>query len=340
MKRNSSLILLASSGWRTVGRLQTMRCLTVRAFVSLAIFLFALGGVIVRGGMIDESWIGGNGTAWGTAANWSGGVVPNNSDGTNYNVTLPTSGAYGVYVNVNATIDNLTVDTQDLDDGSSGAGTLNVTGNVYVNPTAIVNAQKTRVAGTFYNESASVDLPFAASDYVQSGDSDGYIFGTSNTNATIDGGGLWFACSSTLNGNLTMNGGGLGVGGACNNGSALIDGNLVIAAPTFTEVSLTPGSGPLSVAGDATLAGTLLVDIYGLPPLPSYEIMTYSAETGTFEGAQVSGWPGTYTLEYGPDDLTLLFTPAVPEPFSVVLVGGGLLVLSLLARRKLAKWEC
>lgn len=75
---------------------------------------------------------GGSGSGnWSTAADWSGGVVPNNGS-TKYGVTLPTeSGSYTVTQDINVSIDSLTVD--------SGA-TLSANSGITMTATSLTNS--------------------------------------------------------------------------------------------------------------------------------------------------------------------------------------------------------
>jgi hypothetical protein len=98
-----------------------------------------LVGVSALAGTINVSWTDSSGTGnWDTAGNWSDGVVPNNSNGTGYNVTLPSrlpNGSTEYYVSDDGsqTIDSLTVDA------NAGLvttyGSLGMTGNIYVRAT-------------------------------------------------------------------------------------------------------------------------------------------------------------------------------------------------------------
>jgi hypothetical protein len=157
-----------------------MKASILRAFGSFAVLSVALTGVNIFADAIDVSWTGaaipvfqGSGY-WGTAANWSDGVVPNNSSSTTYNVTLPSSlpignVQYGVGIDVNTTIDSLTVDPNALlyfGAGTAGTqpGTLNVTGNVYVTGpgASFLGGPAAQVGGTVYNQGSAV-LPATAS---------------------------------------------------------------------------------------------------------------------------------------------------------------------------------
>lgn len=103
-----------------------MKASTVRL---MALFLAA--GLWTVSGRADTlvNWQGPGGTGsgnWSTAADWSGGVVPNNGS-TKYGVTLPTeSGSYTVTQDINISIDSLTVDSGATLAGNSGI-TLTVT---------------------------------------------------------------------------------------------------------------------------------------------------------------------------------------------------------------------
>jgi len=77
--------------------------------------MLCLGAISARGDTL-VSWIGPTGTGgngnWSTAADWSRGLVPNNSGTNTYSVTLPTySNPYTVTLDMSPTIDNLTIDS-------------------------------------------------------------------------------------------------------------------------------------------------------------------------------------------------------------------------------------
>jgi hypothetical protein len=71
-----------------------MKSITLRPLSSLPVLCFVLSGVSAFAGTINVQWIGTvQPYLWSTAAGWSGGVVPNNSGGNSYNVTLLVRGA-------------------------------------------------------------------------------------------------------------------------------------------------------------------------------------------------------------------------------------------------------
>jgi hypothetical protein len=132
-----------------------------------------------------------------------------------------------------------------------------------------------------------------------------------------------------------MNGGTLQAN--CGPAVCVINGNLAMATAAALATQPSTGGGVLSVSGDAALAGTLDLNFSGLPVLPSYEIMTYSSETGTFSAVDATGLNSNEkrTLEYGPTSLVALIS--TPEPSSGLLLAAGLLAWTFISRHKLAE---
>jgi hypothetical protein len=92
-----------------------MRTSTFRTLISLLVVSVGLGANGWAGTLVN--WIGPTGMGgdgnWGTASDWSGGVVPNNGGGNTYSVTLPNyhpMNLYNVRLDMSLTIDNLTLD--------------------------------------------------------------------------------------------------------------------------------------------------------------------------------------------------------------------------------------
>jgi hypothetical protein len=94
---------------------------------------------------VDATWVGGIGN-WNTPGNWDIGIVPNNGVGGNtYNVFIDGGKILNSSVNldINATIDNLTIDAGDslvINNGKSltlasgvGAGTITNSGTIAIN---------------------------------------------------------------------------------------------------------------------------------------------------------------------------------------------------------------
>ena len=101
--------------------------------------------------------------------------------------------------------------------------------------------------------------------------------------------------------------------------------------------------GYVVVSGDASLAGITDLVFGGgkFHDGETFEIMTYLAETGQFGTID---WMGlgpdqTVTLEYGPTELDAVVHGSplpLPEPFSLLLTGTGVVVLAYRFRRKFA----
>jgi hypothetical protein len=335
----------------------------LKAFISFVVLPVALGGMSALAGTIDVSWTGAAVSSfnhsgyWGTAANWSDGAVPNNGDGTTYNVTLPSFGSvqYQVGVNVSTTVDSVTVDPAAnlFMDPNTPSSTLNVTGNVYVTGAGsgcsglpyycgTFVGGPIHVSGTIYNNDGEVVASpgtFATSAYVQSGAySYGQIDGdtTANLASGSINGGRFVMFGSKLNGNLAINGGTFEAN-CLAYGTCSIDGNLAVSDAGTVATQPSTGGRFLSISGDASLAGTLDLNFSGLPGLPSYDVMTYSAENGKFSTVDATGLNGSekLKLEYGPTALVAVIS--TPEASSIVLVGIGLLALTFALRRSAAR---
>lgn len=339
-----------------------MKSSMLRALTSLVIFSFALAGVSALAGTINVSWTGaassfgdldGN---WGTPGDWSGDTVPNNSDGTTYNVTLPTLLPLGNFYGYQVADANGSIDSLRVDAGANvypGGGALNVTGNVYVAGSGMdcfdyqshcgsFSGGLGHVAGTIYNQNGAVALSsdFTAPDYVQTGAGSWVQISEGSTMNVSDAsvnGGQFVMYGNAFNGNLAINGGTLDVDCFVTGDRCLVNGNLTFstAGTLATQASVHGPSFPVS--GDASLAGTLDLDFSGLPVLPSYEIMTYSSETGQFSTVDATGLNSSekLKLDYGP---TALFAVvSTPEMSSILLLATGLLALAFVFRCKPAR---
>jgi hypothetical protein len=330
-----------------------MKFSILRILTSLMVLPVALVSVSAFAGTINVGWTGaasgfGNLSGnWGTPGNWSGDAVPNNSDGTTYNVTLPTllplGDFYGYVVgDANGTIASIRVDA-----GANvyiGGGALNVTGNVYVAGSGMdcsdyqshcgsFSGGLGHVAGTIYNQNgaAAFAAGFTAPDYVQTGAGSWVQVGEGSTmnvsDASVDAG-QFVMYGKAFNGNLAINGGTLDADCFVTGDRCLVNGNLTFstAGTLATQASVRGPSFPVS--GHATLAGTLDLDFSGLPVLPSYEIMSYSAETGQFNSVNATGLNSSekLKLDYGP---TALFAVvSTPETSPILLLATGLLALA------------
>ncbi len=320
----------------------------------LLIVCFAFGAGNAQAGITNVQWIGPGGTggngAWSTAADWSGGVVPNDGNGNSYFVTLPSYysnggiASYGVTLDMSPTIDGLTVDSGAGLSAGSGT-TMHVTGDINVNG-GILAGGAIRADGTITNNGgwvlAEIDqAPIMSTNFVQN---DGFLNiilgGTMDVNDAIVNEGQFIIAGGTLNGNLNVNGGALFAGCSsalpCIPIPAAINGSLTVANVAAT--SWTFGNGPLLVSDEASLAGLLVLDFHhSVAPYANGQtvpIMTYLAGSGKFN---TFAWQGlqpwqTVTLDYGPNELDAVVhspppPPAVPEPPSFFLAISGFLVV-------------
>jgi hypothetical protein len=107
------------------------------AAITMACAACALEDISVHADLIVTSWLGGVGS-WSTASNWSGGVIPNNSGSTSFDVRIDAGNSAGSAVTMQGsppiTIDGLTIDAGDELD-MSPSGSLTITGQLTVNGT-------------------------------------------------------------------------------------------------------------------------------------------------------------------------------------------------------------
>jgi hypothetical protein len=285
-----------------------MTLFSLRHGISCLAITLAFAGVSAFAGTINVQWINPHIGNWSTAADWSGGVVPNNGGGNTYNVTLPTHGSVsGAILDTNPTIDQLTVasnaglfanpsptltvDGSVTNAGSIAGGNLVVQGTVtnsglfepYVmtvggdlnnNNGGIVSAGNYMVAGTINNSDGKFEANgqyLTAAHYVQTGTNASTFLGRgifTVTDATVTAG-EFDLCSDGCG---TVNGDlNLDGGTFAGGGNPVLNGNLTITGSSTYIQTLGRYSfekGLLAVSGDASLGGTLEVDFLDHPVQP------------------------------------------------------------------------
>jgi hypothetical protein len=343
-----------------------MKSITLRALSSLPVLYFVLSGVSAFAGTINIQWLSLAGGNWSTAADWSGGVVPNNSGGNSYNVTLP-SYTPEIVLDMSATISSLVVQPapnsslfpllfgaigQTLTTGSMDNaghvifdGDLNVGGNL--NNMDELEEHSLTGGGTLNNTGDfRVDSSAQVKHLIQTGSSGSTLHPGSTlsvVDAVVSGG--FFELAGTMNGDLSMGSGTFDTedsGAGCYVCSGTLNGNFSASSSiTYRETIAQSAWSHLAVSGDATLAGTLDMDFVPAKFVDgtTFNLMSYAAETGEFN---TFDWAGLYpnqtvTLNYGPHGLdAILHGRPLPEPASFLLMGAGLLAMALGLRRKLA----
>ena len=108
--------------------------MTGSRLLSLALLLFVTSfSETAAAANLNATWNGGLGS-WSTAAEWSGGVVPNNSGGNDFNVSIDGGNpiASTVTLDSNATVSKLAIDSGDELDQVNGT-TLAIAGGPAVN---------------------------------------------------------------------------------------------------------------------------------------------------------------------------------------------------------------
>ena len=88
-------------------------CRTPLFFIRLGLSVLLAVGPL-QASQVTESYIGPASGDWNTASHWSiPGTVPSNFGGTTYSVHIATTASATVSLDINATIDNLTIDVGD-----------------------------------------------------------------------------------------------------------------------------------------------------------------------------------------------------------------------------------
>jgi hypothetical protein len=277
-----------------------MTLFSLRRGISRLAIALGLAGLNAFAGTINVQWINTVGNpVWSIAANWSGGVVPNNSGGNSYSVTLPAGAAVSLY-DISPVISSLVVEDnaelfnesftcpiyctfgQTLTTGSlDNAGfiwvayagnRLNVSGNLNNTGQMRIGSGSLNVTvGGVLSNAGALDADvaqFSAQHYIQTGaGSHTQIFNGSTMSVAdaVVSGGIFALADSTMNGNLSMEGGTFDTYVPfCLNCSSILNGNFSISSSsTYVEnifVKRTPAN--LAVSGDADLAGTLNLSFF------------------------------------------------------------------------------
>ena len=300
-----------------------------------------------------DLWLGGAGN-YSNAANWSLGVVPNNGnsyDGQPATFTVEIANSSAVTLDINPTIDNLSIDAtsslsipngQSLTVVGSGSttGTINNSGTIALEAT-----------GSYASLKASGTVSLTGGGKVTMSDSSGNLIDEATSNSTL------------TNVNNTIQGSGeIGNNGLSLNNQSRIDANqsstLLIDAPTMTNTgtleatgggtleilnsSATNTNGTISTDGSSSsailynsaitggnLSSTNGAEIHGIgnPSLNGVTITsgsTYSVDPGQF--TSLTGDLTNYgTILIGNSGGGSILYPAAP---TVYLFGGGTVTLN------------
>jgi hypothetical protein len=121
---------------------------TLRRSTRSAVFSAVLFAGIARADQQTVAWLGGVGS-WNNAAMWSGGVVPNNSGTTTYNVLIDGGRAGASTVMATGAANNFAVDSLAIDAGDQfTAGTLSITHSLLLNGTLSLQSGSVLLGGS------------------------------------------------------------------------------------------------------------------------------------------------------------------------------------------------
>ena len=284
--------------------------------------LFSNGGTINNSGTIynqNNSLLDWGGTInnTGTIYNSSGPVNTSYSVGTLNNAGRFLNDSGGYFDNVGTIYNSGTL---------TNNGVMNNEGSISNTGTVLIASGATLASTGTYTQSAGatvVDGSFSSSTAIQ-----------------INGGML--SGNGVIQGDVAMNGT-LSPGNSP--GTLTINGNYTqLAGGTFSAelAGLTPGTlyDQLVVSGTAALDGTLdvtLLNGFTVQVGDRFVLMTFADETGKFSTLNLPALTAgdRWLLSYNANNLTLSVAPNIPEPSSILLLGGGLIGIAWTLRRKI-----
>lgn len=225
--------------------------------------------------------------SWGTGANWTGGVAPNNTFQNGQAIGSVADFSVGQrYYDVAVGHAITLSDTREVDSLLITANTLTVTGTV--NSWAGITAQGS--SGLVVNGTAGVIDSFFGKRVDMQGTS--ILSGTGTINANL----------------RTQNTARVSPGGAAI-GTLTVNGNYQQGATSIFDVQVTNGSADrLTVSGAASIAGTIQLNQLGAAPVKGQQfiLLSGSGVSGTFTTV-IDNLPGALnaTLQYNPTNVTL-----------------------------------
>jgi hypothetical protein len=276
-----------------------MTLFSLRRGISRLALALPLACVSAFAGTINVHWIADPSSTrnWSTAANWSGGVVPNNGGGNSYRVTIASSFTPPTVFDISPTIGSLVNDGVLLGDTSqtlttdslynSGSinlgispqtlpapnGSLNVSGNA--NNTGVIQLENlgSLTVGDTLTNTGDVNVgprspaQLRAQYYIQTGGTNptfGSVTGISSGSTmsvadAVISGGLFALIDGTINGDLSMKGGTFYTLADSCSCPSILNGDFSASSSStyFPEVHTGATSSHLAISGDASIAGTL-----------------------------------------------------------------------------------
>ena len=283
--------------------------------VIFRVVFLSLGILLIAGASSGQTQINGAASGnWNSTASWSPATVPNNGGGNTYDVTLLSSPAVDITLNISPTIDTLTVDSgSELT--ANASETLTTTGLTNAGYISFGNGNTLTVNGTT-TTSGTLALGDASTGNFNGSVTNSSSFTTSGgSTATVSGaftnnsGGVIYLESSgdvlkvgSLTNNsevyintgatLSITGGGSGITDVVSGSSLYISGTFNMGTPTSALADLTTVAGTLIWENGQTLTdtptgGTLTINSGGA-------LETYSASKLSITG-NVSNAGAFYT---------------------------------------------
>src|SRR3984957_7280200 len=258
------------------------------------VVLVGLAILLIAGASYSQTQVNGAATGnWNSTSSWSPAVVPNNGGGNTYDVTLLSSPAVNITLNISPTIDTLTLDAGSVLSTDSGF-TLTTTGVTNAGDIEFYNGNTLTVNGSI-TTSNFLDLD-RGSKLIVTGNltNSGQLF-TNNQN------GVTAANTITVTGTFTNSSGGNTQIGQFNDTSDVMNGGTLVNSGTLIINPGAPLNLPNQPNGVTDVTSGSDLEIYG-----TFKAGTANglANLNSIEGQLVLGGGQTLTDTPGSGPLT------------------------------------
>lgn len=286
-----------------------------------AVLVVLLAGALCSSAQTAVSWNGGIGN-WNTAADWSGGVVPNNGGGKAYDVTISNNNPT-VTLNLGVTISDLTLgSTATLQSAANNSLTIAGNGTLTNNGTISFSTSGSNLT----LDSGSTLINNGTLDLLSSGETLSVTGATTNSGSMlIQGGG-----TATFTGNFT-NSGSLDTGFVGGKNVLTVTGTFtnsatgsvgLFASGDVLNVNALSNSGALTIYSGATL--NITAGGQGLTDVAQGSSLTVNGTLDVKNGSTFTNGLGNLTSVEGQLNLNNGQTTAIaPNGGTLTIAGGG-----------------